>query len=337
MSLRQHDPYVAFGGKIDPITDIRNAGIITNGNVYWVSNSGDAQHTTRVEAYGRGVVKLDIQTAIDKTVTDNNDYVFIIPQDSNGTWSAGTAIDLDKDRLKLIGLGYTRSKNSYSVTIEDSMGTTPDTELLYVTGNACEVAGIRFVGTLGTNDGGTMTNGVAYLSAHDFWAHDAVFENTQDLWGTPPVVAGAGTAAHDARFDDCVFAVTGTAVESAGNAPLVAGGAGNKRWIFNDSIFKIFAGSVTETIFSTGVGAKEYTMFNRCHFGLVNGTGFAITSAIRGSVEANSPVLVNDTTVIGFTQVGTDPNVYVSPAASGTRAAIYNPYMAIGSAVVVAA
>lgn len=335
MGMNRTDPFIAFGGKIDPISDIRNAGIITSGDVYWVSSPTDSSHTTRTDAYGRTSVKTSIQEAINQTVADHGDYVMVIPQDANAVWGLGTAVDLNKDRVKVIGVGYSRAKNSYSVTVRGNYGTLPDSEVLNVTGDGCEVAGLKFLGTLGTNAGGTMTNGIAFIQGHDFWAHDSVFEDSTTLWGTPPVVRGAGTAAHDARFDDCMFAVSTSAVEAAANAALVVGGDGNKRWVFNDSVFKITAGSVTETMFTPGTGAKEYTMFNNCHFGLGNGTAFAITSAVRGSTTANNPILMRSCTAVSFTQLGTDPNVFKGPVASGTSTAVRDYGLMVGTAALI--
>lgn len=332
MGLNFNDPYIAFGGKIDPLTDIRNMGIVTAGDVYWVSSTSDSRHTTRTDRMGRNVVKTSLQAAIDATRNDQNDYILVQPTDGGTAIPVGTAVDLNKDRVHVLGLGFNKAKNSYSVTVRDTFGTLPDTEVLAVTGDGCEVAGLRFLGTLGTNAGGTRTNGVAFIAGHDFWAHDSVFEDSTTLWGTPPVVRGGGTAAHDARFDDCVFAVSTSGVESAGNAPVVMGGDGNKRWTFNDSVFRVAAGSVTETLFMPGTGAKEFTRFNRCHFGLVNGTAFAITSAIRGSTSANSPVVLTYCTAVGFTQVGTDPNVFKAPVASGTSTAVRDYGIAVGTA-----
>ena len=338
MSLRLYDPYF-WHNKIDPLTDIRNMGIITAGDVYWVSKVTDSDHTARIDALGRKIVKVDVQSAVDATVNDQNDYILTVPGDGGTAISVGTAIDLNKDRVHLLGLGYTKAIRGYTSTIQDSMGTVPDTEVLAVTGDGVEVGGLRFVGTLGTNDGGTMSNGVLFLgtSAHGFWAHDSVFESSMNVWGTPPVVRGQGTAANDVRFDNCAFAQTGTGnVEAAANSGLVLSGAGNKRWTFNDCEFSMSAGSTTETLFTPGINS-ETTRLIRCFFRNVNGTAFAITSAIRGSVTANHPVILKDCWGIGFTQMGTDPNVFKTPTASGTRALVYDSGLAIGSAMLVAA
>ena len=135
MGLRSYEPFLANGGKIDPLTDIRNMGIVTAGDVYWVSSVSDSDHTARTDKMGRQVVKTSIQQAVDATVNDQNDYILVVPSDANAVFGLGTAVDLNKDRVHLLGLGYNKAKNSYSVTVRDNFGTTPDTEVINVTGD----------------------------------------------------------------------------------------------------------------------------------------------------------------------------------------------------------
>ena len=326
MAFKNTLPYLAQGGKIDPLSEIRNAGIVTSGSVMWVKPSTDLDYVPFKDQVGNDNLREDIQSAVNALRSDMNDYIMICPKNGGTAYKLGTALDIDEDKLHLIGVGYSKAKNSYTVTVEGNYGTVPDTEVAYVTGNGVEVSGIRFLGTLGTNDGGTMSNGVAYLAGHDFWAKDCVFEDSTALWGTPPLVRGKGTAAHDARFDDCNFALTGGAnVESAGNSAMVIGGNGNKRWVFNDCSFTMTAGSTTESFFSPGTGAKVYTKFNQCYFGC-NGTTHSVASAITGSTTANNPVLLNYCGLFSVAVAGTDPNVFAIPTQSGTAAAgLHNP------------
>lgn len=325
MAFKNFDPFTSFGGKIDPLSEIRNAGIITNGSVFWVKSASDVDYTTFKDQVGADILRDTPQEAIDKTRNDRNDYVMVVPADSNAVFGLGTALDLNKDRVHMIGVGFNKAKESYSVTLRGTFGTVPDSEVLAVTGDGCELAGVRVLGTLGTNDGGTMTNGVLYLAGADFWAHDCVVEDSTASWGTPPLVRGGGTLAHDARFDDCKITQTGGGnVESAGNAPLVLGGNGNKRWRFNNCESTMTPGSTTETFFTPGTGAKVSTMFTNCYFGC-NGTSYAVTSAVRGSTTANNPVLLRNCTSFSVTVFGTDPNVFASPTLNGTTAGIHNP------------
>ena len=330
MGIRTLLPGMAINGlKVDPLSEIRNSGIMTNGSVLWTKQVADADYTNFADQVGADVIRNTVADSLLQTRGDRNDYVMVVPADANAVYGVGTAVDITADRVHMVGVGYGEAKRSYSVTIRSNMGTTPDTELVNVTGDGVQIAGIRFLGTLGTNAGGTMSNGVARIAGHDFWAKSCIFEDSTDIWGTPPVVRGMGTAAHDARFDDCFFAITGTGnVESAGNSPLVVGGDGNKRWEFNRSRFTMPMGSTTETFFSPGTGAKERTEFNDCYFGNVNGTTFALTSAIRGSTTANNPVLLNRCSGLAITAMGTDPNVFVTPNESGTAGAgLHNPFI----------
>lgn len=331
-----NNPYfLGLGGKIDPLRDIRNMGIVTAGDVFWVSSASDSDHRDRTDLLGRSVVKTSLQAAVDVTENDQNDYILVQPPDANAVFGLGTALDINKDRVHVLSLGFKKSKGSYSVTVRDNYGTTPDTEVVNVTGDGVEVGGLRFLGTLGTNAGGTRSNGVLRLAGLDFWAHDSVFEDSTASWGTPPVVRGIGTAAHDARFDDCRFVVSSQAVEAAANSAVVIGGDGNKRWEFNDCRLAVNAGSTTETLFTPGTGAKEYTDFNRCVFSLVNGAAFAVTSAIRGSTTANNPVRLFDCKTISFTQAGTDPAVFKAPVASGTSTAVRDYGIMVGTAALI--
>src|SRR5438132_515969 len=101
------DPFRNFNSfKIDPLTEIRNAGIVTNGDVFWVSSVADSAHTTRRNDMGRSVVKETVQQAIDASHNDNNDYILVIPTDAGTVRPLGTAIDVNKRRVHILGVGY---------------------------------------------------------------------------------------------------------------------------------------------------------------------------------------------------------------------------------------
>src|SRR3990167_3525385 len=121
----------AFGGKIDPISEIRNAGIVTNGTVFWVKSTADTDWSTFFNTIGnRKLISGSVQGAINNTTDDRNDIVFFVPQDANAAYGVGTSVDLNKDRVHVYGAGYNRAKRSYSVTIRSNMGTVPDTQVL---------------------------------------------------------------------------------------------------------------------------------------------------------------------------------------------------------------
>src|SRR3990167_5635206 len=266
---------VMLGGFIDPITEIRNAGIITNGSVFWVKQTTDADYTTFHSRLGPQNVFGTIQSAIDKTRDDKNDYVLISHPDSNGVYTLGTSLDINKDRIHVIGVGHNSVAEQHAVTLRGfataAAGTPVDAQLVDVTGGGVEFAGIRVLGTMGTSAGGTITNGILRLgtgsagTAHDFWAHDSSFEfSSQTGLFELSAITTPGTV-HAARFDNCTIGNVADALEGAG-AGVVALGAGGKRWNFTNNRFLMFGGSTAHPFVATGTGAKEFTLFENNKF-----------------------------------------------------------------------
>ena len=335
MPYKDREPFLAFGGKIDPLSEIRNAGIVTSGDVFWVKAPGDTAYTTVKDAVGAGVLRDDIQAAVDLTATDENDYVFVAPRDVGTPWGLGTALDLNEDRMHLIALGYNaKPGRTYSALIEGSYGTSPDTEVVAVTGQAVEIAGFNIRGTLGTNDGGTMSNAVLFLgtastgTAHDLWVHNCTI-SINAAQGTPPLVAGLLAA--DVRFEDVLFDA-----DVASNIQGVLFPASAPRWEFHNCRFLKQAQAVGDQFAVSGTGAIGYHLFKDCTF-LNRTNGTAIASAVTGSVTvATNGILMQNCSYLNVTEAGTDPGVFVVPAQSGTSARVVDPGLAIGSAALVA-
>lgn len=330
------DPFRNFNTyKIDPITEIRNAGIVTNGDVYWVSATTDSDHAARTDSLGKKYVKTGIQAAIDSCVADQNDYVMVIPQDDAGSWSFGTALDVNKDRLHLLSVGYTRAKGGYSTKIHAATGTSPDTEVVAITGNGAEVGGFEFEGTMGTHGGGTVSNGNMYIDADDVWVHDCFVNQNVGGLDESPVVKFGGTQ-HGNRFDNCHLAITGTGCGEAHTAGVVALSKAGKYTVFEDCELSAPAGSADFAFVVSQAGAHEWTKFKNCDF-INNDVSFSPASAVIGSVTVDNPIIMLNCTAVACAQLGTDPSVYVAPVGSGTRTALYNPNIAVGTAALVAA
>lgn len=325
-------PYLMHGGKIDPLQDIRNAGIVTSGDVYWVKAVTDPDFTSLGDAVGKNVLLENIQDGIDKTTSDQNDYVLVTPSNGGTVFTIGTAIDLDEDRVHLINVGYTQAAIGYSNTIRGfataSGGTPVDSSMVDVTGNACEMAGFRILGTAGTSAGGTVSQ-LLYVQAHNFWMHDCAVE-ANDSAADTSMLSGLGTK-HGARFDNVTFAQLGT--EDSPATPInIPNGA--QRWVFNDCDFLIHASATGDEFVNAGTGLTYYTAFNRCNF-INSNAGTAPASVVIGSVTVDDGVvLMNECSGVNVTQMGTDPTVFVAPAASGTAAAITNPYLSTGTAAI---
>lgn len=340
------DPFRNFNQyKIDPLTEIRNAGIVTSGNVFWVSSVADSAHRTRRDDLGRAVVKETVQQAIDAAVSDRNDYVLVIPTDNGTARDLGTAIDVNEDRLHILGLGYKPTPMAYNgLAFRGYVAATGiDTELVNITGAGCEVGGLKFLGTSGTHANGTITalmriGTAASGTPHDTYIHDVQVENTQ-------AAAANGTAFIVNITGDVASGITGIRFENCwlGNwnwAPAsvvqMGGTAGPTRAEFHNTTFVIDAQATTDDFIVMGTGQTEYTIFKNCDFINVE-AGTLPASVFTGAVLVDNPVLLRNCSYINVTQAGTDTEVYKSPAYSGTAAAITDIGIGIGTAAIIPA
>lgn len=337
------DPFRNFNQfKIDPLTEIRNLGMVTNGDVYWVSSDSDAQHTSRIDDIGNTYVRTTIQDAIDQTLTDNNDYVLVIPTDGGTVRPLGTAIDVNEDRVHILGLGNKPTPMAYDgLTFEGYVvATGNDTELINVTGAGVEVGGLKFLGTSGTHANGTITRYMQIGTAasgtpHDLWVHDVHIENTQSAaaGGTAPIVNVSGdvaTGITGLRFDRCWL---GNWAWAPAAVVQFDGTAGPTRAEFHDTTFVIDAQATTDDFVALGTGQTEYAVFKNCEFINVE-AGTAPASAVTGAVLVDNPVLMRNCSFVNVTEAGTDTEVFVTPAFSGTQTAIANVGISIGTAAI---
>lgn len=338
------DPFRNFTTyKIDPLSEIRNAGIVTSGDVYWVSSVSDSNHTTRRNDLGREVVKETVQQAIDAAKDNNNDYIMVIPTDNGTTRPLGTAIDVNKDRVHVLGVGYKPAPMAYNgLTFEGYVAASGiDTELMFVTGAGVELGGFKLLGTSGTAAGGTITSHLLIGTAasgtpHDLWVHDVHVESTQAAAanGTADIVLITGdvaTGINGIRFDRCWLGNWAWAPEAVVKT---AGTAGPTRIEFHDTTFVIDAQATTDDFIVLGTGQSEYAIFKNCDFINVE-AGTAPASALTGAVLADNPVLLKNCSYVNVTQAGTDTEVFKTPVASGTSTAIRDYGIAVGTAALI--
>lgn len=331
--------------KIDALSEIRNMGIVTNGQVFWVSSTSDSDHRDRTDQLGRKVVKTSLQAAINDANTDQNDHILVIPTDGGTVRTLGTAVDVNKNRLHILGVG---ARSGHMVTnglafdgFAVAVGN--DTELVMVTGAGVEMGGLKFVGTSGTHATGTITAtfraGTASTgTAHDLWLHDMTIENTN-------AAAAGGTAPIFEMTGDVATGIQGLRVERSwiGNrawaaTPVVnlAGTAGPTRAEFRDTMFVMDAQATSDRFVAGGTGATHYMLFKNCEFLNVE-SGTLPASAYTGIALADNPVLLRDCVLTNVTQAGSGAEVYKAPAFSGTAAAITDIGIAIGSAAILPA
>ena len=332
--------------KIDPLSEIRNAGIITNGDVFWVSSVSDSAHRDRIDELGRKVVKLTVNAANQDAKDNNNDYVMVIPTDNGTVTPLGTAIDITKDRLHVLGVGFKPAPMGYNgLTFQGYVAANGiDTELVHINAAGVEVGGLKFLGTSGTADGGTIT---AHLrigtssngTPHDLWVHDVQIESTQAAAdnGTASIVVISGnvpTGITGMRFDNCWLGNRSWA--PAAIVDFGAGTAGPSRTEFHDCTFITDAQATTDKFVVLGTGATEYTIFENCKFINVE-AGTLPASVMTGAVLVDNPVLLRNNAYINVTAAGTDTEVYKSPAFSGTAANITDIGISIGTAAIIPA
>lgn len=341
------DPYRNFNQyKIDILSEVRNAGIITNGDVYFVSSVTDSAHTTRRNDMGREVVKETVNAAISAVTDNNNDYVLIIPTDNGTVVPLGTAIDITKDRVHVLGVGGVKPppQGYAGLTFRGYVSATAvDTELMHVNGAGVELGGFKLLGTSGTAAAGTITSHLligtsANGTPHDLWVHDVHVESTQaaSANGTTDMVTISGDVAggiQGIRFDRCWI---GNYSFSSTNGIVNMGGtAGPTRAEFRDTTFLINSQATTEKFVSVGTGVTQYTLFDQCRFINVETGGSAPASAIVGAVLADNLVMLLDCKYVNVTQAGTDPLAFKAPVASGTSAAVRDYGIAVGSAALI--
>ena len=341
------DPFRNFTTyKINALTEIRNAGIVTDGQVYWVSSVDDSDHRQRTDLLGGNTfVRTSLQSAIDMVETDVNDYVLVVPTDGGTVRALGTAVDVNEDRIHILGVGSKPAPQLYDgLTFRGYVAAdVNDTELVLVTGAGCEIGGLKFLGTSGTAATGTITayfrlGTAASGTPHDTYLHDLHVENDQAAaaGGTAPifeVTGDVGVGIGGLRVDRCWF---GNA--NWGPTPVVnlAGTAGPTRAEFNDCRFVMDAQAVGNAFVTGGTGDIEYMVFDNCKFINVE-SGTLNDSAYSGVAGADTPVLFKDCIAVNVTQLGSGLSMYKSPAVSGTAAGIRDHGLAIGTAAIISA
>lgn len=333
--------------KIDPLSEIRNAGIVTNGHVLWVKPTTDSDYTTLGDQVGYDSIRPTLNNVVDQamTVTDRNDYILVTPPASNAPYTLTEGVNVAKNRLHIVGVGYNPTEYG-KVTLRGFATAAPDTvdtELMAVTGAGVELRGITLLGTANTSSRGTINNGVLNLGTastgtpHGFYAKNVTVESTSAAAdnGTADIVVIEGnvsTGIQGIRFDDSwlgnwSWAPTNGIVSMSGTA-------GPTRTEFRNTTFVIDAQATTDKFVTMGTGALQYTLFENCKFINVE-AATAPASALTGALLVDNPVLMHDNMYLNVTEAGTDTEVFKAPVASGTSAVIRDYGIAVGTSALI--
>jgi len=356
MPYRTYDPSITLAGqRIDPLSDIRNAGILTTGNVIWVKHASDADYTTVKEAVGRANTFTTIQTAIDSPKVRNgkNDYIIVCPRDNQSSWVvSGTpaGVVLNKDNVHLVGLGYLQSFGSNSVILEQpgTAGTIGTMGILQVTGDGCEVAGLYILGTAGTSTGGTMGDGgdgglvtigpgVQGFDFHDFKVEKSGIQwdsGTTGITGTPTAAIVVGSAAGNITIRDG-FIDLGTGLLSSASHGIDLNFNNLNVRVRNVEMYANKDAAAARFIDASPGTANGLSLWaERCTF--VNTSGTVISSAYAGTMGVGMFAVMKECMSVGATQAGTMGSCYIAPV-YGTATVVKNPYLGIGTAALISA
>ena len=340
--------YWSLNGKIDPISEVKNAGVLTSGNVYWVKDPSDADYVEFKDSVGQENLFDTIAEAVVKCKSDENDYIFVCPKKDGAAWDMTTAIALNKDNVHLISLGYNPNLkgSGYSNTLRgwgtSNTTTVPTYGFLNITGSACEIAGFRFQATAGTAllgsvgaDGGT--GGLITIESNGNYFHDCVIERTGAIWdaGTPAALVMAGSTHSGQRFEN-VFIDVGS--DTASNMSAVKLPQSGLNWEFENCTFEKTGVATTDQpiVAAGGTAYGIHASFEDCKF--VNHAGTAPDSCVGGSMPVGALILMKDCMAVGITTFGTGAGVKVTPSfAGGTiNNLLQNPGIAIpGTALIV--
>jgi hypothetical protein len=358
------EPFLAFGGKIDPLSEIRNAGIITSGNVVWVKHPSDADYRTVKDAVGRGNFFDTPQAAIDSPKVRNgkNDYVLVCPRDNTSAWvltGTSAGIVLNKDNVHLMGMGAGQAFGSASVILElpGTAGTIGTFGAIYVTGDGCEVSGFFVRGTAGTSQGGSVGAGtqdgaitgglitvgtaVSGLDLHDFKIVRTGAQwdgGTTGLVGTPRAMLDMGSAASDITvrngYIDC-----GTAAKDIHAIRLPFNG---QNIVIKDMTLAMTPNAALAKHILPGAGTIDpgiHVNMDRVKFiAFTNGTTEA--AAFGGTMAVGAYAFMNECPAsTNITQTGTPGSTFVTPllgVGTITVGGLRNPYIGIGTAALVA-
>ena len=351
------NPSLAWGvDKIDPLREIRNAGILTTGNVVWVKHPSDADYRTVKDAVGKEFFADDPQAGIDsaKIRDGKNDCIIVCPRDNQSPWVvSGTpaGITLNKDNVHMVGLGYLQSSfGSNSVQLEQpgTAGTIGTLGILRVTGDACEVAGFHVLGTAGTSAGGTMGDGgdgglitigagVQGLDLHDFVVEKSGIQwdsGTTGVTGTPTAAIVVGSAARDITIRDG-FVDLGTGLLASASHGIDLNFNNLNVRVKNVEFYANKDAAAARFIDASPGTANGLSLWaERCTF--VNTNGTAISSAYAGTMGVGMFAVMKECMAVRCTEAGTPGSTFIAPV-YGTATVVKNPYIAIGTSAIISA
>lgn len=295
-----------FGGI--PVGGVEALGM---GHVYYVMQTTNAnyaefaaKHTRQYKDDGSSMLHNTIQSALDATKSERNDYVIVTPD--AGKYNLTTALTMSKRNVHLIcpaGLGRTCGATKAATIQQD----TADTSIFTLTGRGCEIAGFIFINAPSTTGPSAIYSNEGYVATYDD--------------------AGAGSS----HIHHNLFWMY---LSAGANPPMIAGVTNSWAWSrIERNEFLIYAGGQTiATIINLGDSATGVKVdYNECTIsdGATATIGFNVT-AVKGSCSYNT---LNESYGEGAGSqgnFGAAINIGIMTAAVGNRGAVYTDHFLSG-------
>lgn len=197
-TLKNLLPGIKYGGKVHP-NEILGGGFGTTGNIYWVKQSASSEYAAFRAEYnttysdGSQSVHTDIQSALDATTANKDDYVIVCPDSAD--YDITAALTMSKSRVHLIcpaGLGH-QGFPSNAARIHQN---TVLLDVITVSADTVEIAGFFFKQSTGDGIGlGAATRWHPHI--HDNFFGMACTDGT-DAYG----IKGTGAVSHFSIHDN---------------------------------------------------------------------------------------------------------------------------------------
>lgn len=245
-------PVYQFGGAPVGGIDLSMAG-----NVYYVMQAANPLYPAFSASHGgshedgSAIVHTTIQSALDATVANRNDYVFVMPDSSD--YDITAALTMSKARTHLIAAGGNGWGGMQSNLVRLHMNTA-STDFFTVTGDSVEIAGFFF------KQDATSRDDIIYLSGTRWspWIHDNFFGMSATASTSKYGIYGDGAVSHFVIERNYFTnynpgAMSGTNNDVAGFIGLTS--ASSTRGIIQDNVFVSGANTtVAKAIYVTGYG-----------------------------------------------------------------------------------
>ena len=287
---------------------ILNAGILTQGNVYWVFPSTGLDTNTGA---GPNSPLKTLRAALALCSADQNDVVLLCAQSNtaaNTTDYQSSNLDWNKDGVHLIGVNSAPFIGQRS-RVAPLATATAFANLFTVSADNCLIQNIEFYqGQMATNPTAASTcltvsgqrnhfincqiSGIGHSDLDDAGSNSLTLTGSENV------------------FDDCYIGLD-TIIRATSVTEVVLSGTPTRN-IFRRCHFETYTSGSTFKMITVPTGADRFVKFVDCDFVAVqNVTSAVAPTGVIGITTMNGQVLMRNPYVYGFAQIVTADNAYV--------------------------